>query len=58
MHRREEALTRAVMKLEHRLLDDGVRVRPTARELFLMAMPPRTKGWLARAGVQRAASGL
>ena len=44
MHRREEALTRAVMKLKHRLLDDGVWVRPTARELFLMARDWRTWG--------------
>src|SRR4029077_3608351 len=42
MHRREEALTRAVMKLKHRLLDAGVWVRPTARELFLMVHDWRT----------------
>ena len=42
MHRREEAVTRAVMNLKHRLLDDGVWVRPTAREPFLMARDWRT----------------
>ena len=42
MHRREEGVTRAVVNLKHRLLDDGVWVRPTARELFLMARDWRT----------------
>jgi hypothetical protein len=35
-HLRENAATRAVMNLKHRLLDDGIWIRPTAGELFLM----------------------
>jgi hypothetical protein len=41
-HLRENAATRAVMNLKHRLLDDGIWIRPTAGELFLMASDWRT----------------
>jgi hypothetical protein len=42
MFRREKAATRAVMDIKLRLLTAAIWVRPTSRELFLMAHDWRT----------------